>query len=131
VYRDTQVRSVLSVRLPVGGEDHAAISFSSSGQGAFTDEDVTAASVIVPLAALSIEAELRQSDRDNLTKALGSSRHISTAIGIIMAVKHVSDDDAFALLRQASMDLNERLYDVAAEVNLTGTPPVGRRDARR
>ena len=48
-----------------------------------------------------------------------------------MAVKHVSDDDAFALLRQASMDLNERLYDAAAEVNLTGTPPLERRAARR
>ncbi|MFW5469722.1 ANTAR domain-containing protein [Knoellia sp. CPCC 206435] len=116
----TRVRSVLSIRLPVGGDDHAAMSFSSSGQGAFTDEDVTAASVVVPLAALSIEAELRQRDRDNLTKALGSSRHISTAVGIIMAVKHVSDDDAFALLRQASMDLNERLYDVAARSTSPG-----------
>lgn len=125
-----QVRSLLNVRLPVGGEDHAVITFSASVARAFTDADVTAASVIVPLAALAIEAELRQSDHDNLTRALESSRHISTAVGIIMAVEHVSEDEAFTLLRQASMDLNERVYDVAAEVNLTGASPERRHQRR-
>lgn len=119
----TGARSMLSLRLPVGGEDHAAINFYSPEPGVFTDADVTVASVLVPLAALAVEAELREHDRENLMQALTSSRQISTAVGIIMTTHRVQSEQAFELLRRASMDLNVKLRDVAEEVTLTGDLP--------
>ena len=127
----TGVRSMLSLRLPVGGEDFAAINFYSVEVGAFTKADVSVASVIVPLAALAVETYLREHDHENLTQALKSSRHISTAVGILMATHHLSSEDAFALLRQASMDLNRKLAAVADEVNLTGELPAKRERSLR
>lgn len=119
----TGTRSMLSLRLPLGGEDHAAINYYSTEVAAFTTADVTVASVLVPVAALAIEADLRQHDRENLMQALGSSRQISTAVGIVMSTHHVRSEQAFELLRRASMDLNVKLRDVAEQVNLTGALP--------
>lgn len=119
----TGARSMLSLRLPVGGEDHAAINYYSTEVAAFTEADVTVASVLVPMAALAVESHLREHDRENLMQALTSSRQISTAVGIIMSTQRVQSAEAFELLRRASMDLNRKLRDVAEEVNLTGTLP--------
>lgn len=119
----TGVRSMLSLRLPVSGDDFAGINYYSTEVAAFTEVDVLVASVIVPLAALAVEAHLRQYDYQNLKNALASSRHISTAVGIVMATRRVSGEEAFALIRKASMDLNRKVHDVADVVNHTGELP--------
>lgn len=123
--RENGIRSMLSLRLPVGGSDHAAVNFYSGQAGTFADGDVTAAAVLVPLAALAVETELRRQDRSNLLEALRSSRQVSTAVGILMATHRVDSDTAFALLRRASMNLNQKLRDVADEVTHTGELPDG------
>ena len=40
-----------------------------------------------------------------------------------MALRHVSDDEAFALLREASQRLNVKLTAVAQQVSDTGEVP--------
>lgn len=117
------VRSMLSLRLPVGNGDHAGINFYSTEVEAFTDSDVSVAAQVVPLAALAMEAELRGIDSENLKKALQSNRAISTAVGIIMATLRLQSEEAFDLLRRASMDRNMKLVDIADEVNHTGALP--------
>jgi hypothetical protein len=121
--RGTGVRSMLSVRLALGGPDRAAVNFYSRGVDAFTDFDVHVASVIAPFAALTVEQSLRARDSENLHAALTSSRQIGTAIGIIMARRLVTSSQAFELLRQASQNLNRKLRDIAAEVEETGSLP--------
>lgn len=118
--KTTGIRSMLGLRLPVQGEEHAAINYYSADTSAFEETDVVVASVIVPIAALVIEAGIRRVDRDNFTKALESSRHISTAVGIVMSTRRVNSAEAFQLLRRASMDLNVKLSHIADEVNLSG-----------
>ncbi len=120
---DTGVRSMLSVRLTLGGDDRAAINFYSTAVDAFTEKDVHLASVIAPFAALAVEQRLRADDSDNLHAALTSSRQIGTAIGIIMARRLVTSSEAFELLREASQNLNRKLRDVAAVVEETGILP--------
>ncbi|MFQ6171616.1 GAF and ANTAR domain-containing protein [Oryzobacter sp. R7] len=120
---ETGIRSMLCLRLPLGGEDHAGLNFYSSELDAFSDEDVAAGSLLVPFAALVIEAELRREDVSNLTTALESSRVISGAVGILMATHRLSRDDAFAVLRRTSMDLNLKLRAVAEHVEFTGDLP--------
>lgn len=53
---------------------------------------------------------------EDLRRALRSRPTIEQAKGIIMADRSCSPDEAFALLRQLSMDTNVRLADVAAAV---------------
>lgn len=126
----TGIRSMLCLRLPIGGDDHAGLNFYSAEVDAFTDDDVAAGSLLVPFAALVLEARLREEDVRNLTTALESSRIISGAVGILMATHRLSRDEAFAVLRRTSMDLNVKLRAVAEHVEFTGVlpePPTGRR----
>jgi AmiR/NasT family two-component response regulator len=56
----------------------------------------------------------------HLEAALVSSRRIGAAIGILMARRHVTYDQAFELLRVASQQGNRKLRDVAEDVIFTG-----------
>jgi GAF domain-containing protein len=125
------VHSMLAVRLPLAGDDYAAINFYSSAPDAFTEQDIGVASIFAPFAALAVEHALRKQDTANFNTALSSSRQIGTAIGIIMARTLVTSDEAFEILRSASQGLNRKLRDIAAEVEETGELPTARpkRDA--
>jgi len=120
---ETGVVSMLSVRLTVFGNDQAAINFYSRLPDAFGEAEVAAASIFAPFAALAVEHRLREQDAHNFTAALATSRQIGTAMGILMAQRKVSSDEAFALLRTASQHLNRKLRDIAAEVEETGALP--------
>ena len=120
---ETGVVSMLSVRLAVLGQDQAAMNFYSRLPDAFGEPEVAAASIFAPFAALAVEHRLRDQDARNFETALSSSRQIGTAMGILMAQRKVSSDEAFALLRTASQHLNRKLRDIAAEVEETGELP--------
>jgi AmiR/NasT family two-component response regulator len=49
-----------------------------------------------------------------------SNRRIGAAIGILMASRKVTDDQAFDLLRAASQHTHRKLRDVAEDVIRTG-----------
>lgn len=57
----------------------------------------------------------------NLEAALATNRRIGMAIGILMATRKIAEDVAFEALRDASMQRNEKLRDVAEYVIHTGT----------
>ena len=52
----------------------------------------------------------------NLQIALQSSRHIGSAIGILMCLHKITQDEAFELLRLASQRRNRKLRDLALDV---------------
>jgi AmiR/NasT family two-component response regulator len=56
----------------------------------------------------------------NLRAALATNRRIGMAIGILMALRKVTEEEAFELLRQASSRRNVKLRLVAEEVVRTG-----------
>jgi AmiR/NasT family two-component response regulator len=60
------------------------------------------------------------SQAENLKRALEHSRGIGAAIGIIMAFKKMTQDEAFDWLRRASQDQNRKLYDMAQDIVATG-----------
>jgi hypothetical protein len=125
----TGVRSLLSLRVALAGSDQAVLSLYGTTPGAFADGQVVLASMMAPFAALAVESRLRVEDVGNLTAALETSRQIGIAVGIVMASHRVPSDEAFALLRRSSMDLNRKLHDVAQEVELTGWVPGHETDA--
>ncbi len=70
------------------------------------------------------EAGMLQRQRvEQLEQALRTSRTIGAAIGIIMASRSASQDEAFALLRSASQRSNRKLRDLADEVVQAGSLP--------
>ncbi len=119
----TGIRSMMCLRLPLGGDDYAGMNFYSDELDAFGDDDIAAGSLLIPFAALVLEAQLRHEDVRNLTSALESSRMIGTAVGVLMAAHRIPQETAFKVLRRTSMDLNRKLRDVAEEVTFTGALP--------
>jgi len=120
---ETGIRSMLCLRLPISGDDYAGMNFYSDQVDAFGDDDVAAGSMLIPFAALVLEARLRHEDVGHLRTALETSRVIGTAVGVLMAAHRISQDAAFDVLRRASMDLNRKLREVAEEVTFTGDLP--------
>jgi ANTAR domain len=55
-------------------------------------------------------------DAAALRRGFANSREIGKAIGMLMVLDDVSDDDAFGLLRRASQETNVKLVDVAAGI---------------
>jgi hypothetical protein len=72
------------------------------------------------IADLRAEGLLSRQHAEQLEEALRSSRKIGAAIGIVMANRRVTEDDAFAILKQASMDTNCKLRIIADELVTTG-----------
>jgi hypothetical protein len=64
------------------------------------------------------DSQLRQLNEliENLNKQLESQPVIEEAKGIIMARSHCSPDEAFDVLRRASMRMNRKLREVAADL---------------
>jgi hypothetical protein len=119
----TGVRAMLCVHLALAGSDHAAINFYAEKPGVFAEVDVSVATVLVPLAASSLQAHLYQQEVNQLETALTTSRQIGAAVGIMMAQRGLTYDQAFEQLRRASQHLNVKLRDLAADVQWTGTLP--------
>lgn len=119
----TGVRSMLSVRLAMAGDVRAAINFYAHRADSFMDVDVSVATFLAPLAAASVQAHIYQQEAAELRTALGTSRQIGAAVGILMSQRALTYDEAFDQLRRASQHLNVKLRDLAAEVQWIGTLP--------
>ena len=73
------------------------------------------------IAELQAEGQLSREHAAQMEAALSSSRMIGAAIGIIMASRLVSQNEAFDILKQASQRSNRKLRDLASEIVETGT----------
>ena len=65
------------------------------------------------IAELQADGELSREHAKEMEQALRSSRVIGAAIGMLMANRDISEDQAFAVLAKASQDSNRKLRDVA------------------
>jgi AmiR/NasT family two-component response regulator len=59
----------------------------------------------------------------HLRRALDHSRDIGAAVGVLMALRKVTREEAFELLRRASQDQNRKLHQLALDVVITGELP--------
>jgi hypothetical protein len=116
VLAETPVRGALSVRLPVDRERAGALNLFSDSANAFDERSVERALVLGAFATVATNAVARGEDVASLRRGLASSRAIGKAIGMLMVLNDVSDDDAFGMLRQTSQETNVKLADVAADI---------------
>jgi GAF domain-containing protein len=119
-HQETGVMSILSIRLFVEHDTMGALNLYSTQPDAFHARDVALAAVFATHAAVAMSAARREAD---LERKAASRDLIGRAKGIVMALRHVTDDEAFALLREASQRLNVKLTAVAQQVSDSGEVP--------
>jgi hypothetical protein len=112
----TPVRGAMSVGLPVDRAKVGALNLFSDTPNAFDSTSVGHAYVLGAFGTLATNAAAQSEDAASLRRGLASSREISKAIGMLMVLDDVSDDDAFGILRRKSQHANVKLADVAADV---------------
>ena len=129
------IRSAMGLRLRT---DHrlGAMNLYSDLPHAFSILDRAKAVILAShcstaLDAAQTRAQVSDTNRDDLHAALASRGIIGQAQGILMERERITADQAFAVLRHASQDLNVKLREIAQRLVETGErpePPPPRRD---
>jgi ANTAR domain len=131
---ETPVRGAMGFRLLVDKRKGAALNLFSDTPNLFDAESAGRAAVLASFASVAINAIAKGEDAASLRKGLLSNREIGKAVGMLMMLNGISEDDAFELLRRHSQSLNIKLADVAREVidrrgqlpfNTDGDSPAG------
>ena len=128
---ETPVRSAIGYRLYLDGDKVGALNLFSDTPGALDAASADTGAVLASFASVALMALRAREQASTLREGLQSNREIGKAVGLLMATHRVSADEAFALLRTTSQELNIKLAHVAAQVVLgqeaqltTARPPV-------
>ncbi|MFE4500606.1 GAF domain-containing protein [Rhodococcus sp. NPDC056743] len=113
------VSSFLSAPLPGQGQPLGTLNLYSRDQRGFTDADAAVIELFALTAYFALlsshRLELARARTRDLELALESRGVIEQAKGIIMGTRHVTADDAFAMLIQESQTSNIKLRIVAQQ----------------
>ena len=113
---ETPVRGAMGFRLLVNKRKGAALNLFSNTPNMFDAESAGRAAVLASFASVAINAVAKGEDAASLRRGLLSNREIGKAVGMLMMLHDMSEDQAFDLLRRHSQGLNIKLADVAREV---------------
>jgi hypothetical protein len=116
VLAETPVRSMAGFRIRTGDDKSGALNLFSDAPGGLTDRAVDQGIVLASFISVALVAAHERRSARTLRAGLDSNREIGKAMGLLMAFHKVSDDEAFAMLRRASQDLNIKLSEVARQV---------------
>jgi len=123
------VRCVLALPLSTGGQ-LGALNLYARYPMAFGVVDRARAAILVSLASLALSVAQSHEDEErraaNLHAALSSRETIGEALGILMERERITADQAFDILRRASVHLHIKLREVAHNLVESGEDPVAR-----
>lgn len=133
------VHSMLSYRLFLESDEDAdgervigGLNLYSRQRDAFDlDQALPVLPALGSYAALAVWGGTMREQTASVERALGASRDIGAAQGILMERFKITRDDAFGLLAAASQASNRKLRDVAAELVDTGSFALPDRSRRR
>ena len=116
--QETGVRSSLSVPLPYQGSSIGALNIYSTKPAAFASPEALEAGLetaeVVAVAVANADAHWRMSEQArNMRLAMESRSVIEQAKGVLMAQRHLTAEQAFEVLREASQRYNRKLRDIA------------------
>ncbi len=72
--------------------------------------------MLASFVSVALVAAQERRTAETLRSGLHSNREIGKAMGLMMAFHKITDDQAFAMLRSASQDMNIKLAEVARQV---------------
>jgi GAF domain-containing protein len=115
------VRSSLSIPLPYQGNSIGALNNYSSKPAAFATPDSLRAGLevaeVVAVAVANADAHWQLGEQArNMRIAMESRAVIEQAKGVLMAQRHVTAEQAFEILREASQRYNRKLREIAAGI---------------
>jgi hypothetical protein len=113
---ETPVRGAMGFRLLVDKRKGAALNLFSDTPNLFDAESAGRAAVLASFASVAINAIAKGEDAASLRRGLLSNREIGKAVGMLMLLHEMTEDQAFDLLRRHSQDLNIKLAEVARAV---------------
>ena len=129
VVAETPVRGAMGCRILVDKRKTGALNLFSDTSGAFDTESAGQATVLASFASVAINAVAQGEDVSTLRRGLLSNREIGKAVGMLMMLHKVDEQEAFNVLRRYSQDLNIKLADVARSViESRGNPQFGEAD---
>jgi hypothetical protein len=113
---ETPVRGAMGFRLIIDKRKGAALNLFSDTPNLFDEESAGQAAVLASFASVAINAVAKGEDASSLRRGLLSNREIGKAVGMLMMLHGMGEDEAFDLLRRHSQALNIKLADVARVV---------------
>jgi ANTAR domain len=116
VVAETPVRGAMGFRILVDRRKTGALNLFSDTAGVFDTESAGQAIVLASFASVAINAVAQGEDVSTLRRGLLSNREIGKAVGMLMMLHGVDEQEAFNVLRRYSQDLNIKLADVARSV---------------
>ncbi|QIX54041.1 GAF and ANTAR domain-containing protein (plasmid) [Rhodococcus sp. DMU1] len=116
VLEHTPVRGMMGFRLLVDQRKVGAVNLFSDTPGAFTADAAASASVLAAFTSVTVTAVTRGDDIASLRAGLTSNREIGKAVGLLMGLERLSEDEAFDLLRRTSQDMNIKVADLARRI---------------
>jgi GAF domain-containing protein len=117
------VRSMLSFPLSDENETLGALNLYADAPDAFDAHATEIGAVLAVHAGLAMAHARSRRRCVELEQALGSSREIGMAMGVLMASLGVVSDQAFDMLRRASRRHSRKVREIAADVVETGQLP--------
>ncbi|MDT5136307.1 MAG: hypothetical protein QOD58_569 [Mycobacterium sp.] len=113
---ETPVRGAMGFRLLIDKRKGAALNLFSETPNQFDSEAAGRAAVLAAFASVAINAIAQGEDASSLRRGLLSNREIGKAVGMLMMLHSLGENEAFDLLRRHSQSLNIKLADVARRV---------------
>lgn len=129
IVAETPVRGAMGLRILVDKRKTGALNLFSDRAGVFNTESAGQAIMLASFASVAINAVVQGEDVSTLRRGLLSNREIGKAVGMLMLLYGVGEQEAFNILRRYSQDLNIKLADVARTViENRGKPTFGESD---
>jgi hypothetical protein len=113
---ETPVRGAMGFRLLFDKRKTGALNLFSDTPNLFDTESAGRAIVLAAFASVAINAIAQGEDAATLRRGLLSNREIGKAIGMLMLLHRIPEEEAFDMLRRNSQELNIKLADVARKV---------------
>ena len=123
ILRHTPVRSAAAFCLGLDDQLAGVLVCYADKPHEFTMERLALASIFAVHASIGLHDAGRSDQAANLSKALESNRRIGMAIGVLVALYKVTEQQGFDLMRIASQRTHVKLHEVADQVILTGAAP--------
>jgi len=116
ILAETDVKGMAGFRLHQDGRKVAALNVFSDTAGGLDGAALDQASMLSAFASVTLAALDRGEEASTLRRGLESNREIGKAIGLLMAMHKIGDDQAFEMLAKVSQEMNIKVADVAAQV---------------
>lgn len=100
----------------VGDNQAAALNLFSDTASRLSEESVNQGNTLAAFVSVTLMAAHQRQSALTLREGLMSNREIGMAVGLLMAFHQVGNEEAFAILRKTSQDMNIKVVEVARQI---------------